>query len=47
MREICNEAVTPPLDVHIRKLELSKWTGRLVAVICIDVPPKPVHASES
>ncbi len=37
VREICNDSVTPPLDAHIRKIELPGWAGKPVAVICIDV----------
>ena len=37
VREICNDSVKPPLDALIRKMELPGATGRLVAVICVEV----------
>ena len=38
VREICNDAVKPSLDVDILKLELSDASGTLVPVVRIDVP---------
>ena len=38
VREICNDALRPPLDATIRKTELPDASGIPVAVIRIDVP---------
>lgn len=37
-REICNDSVKPPLDVEILKREVPDAEGRLVPVICVEVP---------
>ena len=37
VREICNDSVKPPLDVVIRKIELTGSGGELVAVLRVDV----------
>ncbi len=38
VREVCNDAVKPAIDVMIRKLELPDSTGRLAPLIRVDVP---------
>ncbi len=37
VRQICNDAVKPPLDAVIRKLELTDSSGNLVPLIRVDV----------
>ncbi len=37
VREICNDAVKPPIDAVIRKLELPNSTGQLVPIVRVDV----------
>ena len=37
VREVCNDSVTPPLDVAIRKIELPSAGGELVPVVRVDV----------
>ena len=37
VREICNDSVKPPLDAVIRKIELPGATGKLVALLRVDV----------
>ena len=37
-REICSDAISPPLDADIRKLELEDDRGALQPVLCIEVP---------
>ena len=36
-REICNDSTKPPLDAVIRKIELPDVTGKLVALVRIDI----------